>query len=345
MKKSLMALAVLGAFTGMAQAQVTLYGLVDTGLVVADNGDDRKIGQDSSIGAASRWGIRGTEDLGNGLKANFVLESGFSADSGAGDGIFNRLSYLGLEGGFGTLRLGRQNSALSDMIGKIDPFGGAGMANIQDYFLSSQSITNPDGTLSRAAIEQRRNSQLTYLTPKFGGFNGGIYYNFGEQYGDSTDGQIVGVRLAFDNGPLTVQLAYENVNVGVAPDVERKDTILGATYDFHAAKLHAALGERSDDGAGNDARSGMLGVSAPLGKGKVMASYIRVENRDTDNADSNVIALGYDYAFSKRTALITRYIRTDNDAGADLGIADGDYPVARAGENANALGIGIQHRF
>src|SRR5690606_38190488 len=146
----------------------------------------------------------------------------------------------------------------------------------------------------------------------------------------------------YEAGPISVQLAHENVNVDVGPDRERDDTILGLTYDFNVAKLHAALGQRSDDGAGNDFRSGLLGVSAPLGNGKVMASYIRVENRDFDNRDSNAIALGYNYSLSKRTALIARYVRTDNDGEAGLGL--GDYGVV-TGENANVIGLGVQHRF
>ena len=153
--------------------------------------------------------------------------------------------------------------------------------------------------------------------------------------------------MGFDSGPLSIQLAHENINVDVNPDLERDDTVLGATWDFNVAKLHAAYARRSNDGIGNDARSGMLGVSAPLGRGKVMANYIRVENRDSgvDEADSNVIALGYNYNLSKRTALIARYVRTDNDTGADLAIADGDYSVARPGENANVIGLGVQHKF
>lgn len=346
MKKSLVALAVLGAFAGVAQAQVTLNGLVDAGIVIADDGDDRRTGLDSGIGAASRWGIRGSEDLGGGLKGHFVLESGFDASTGEGSNTFSRLAYLGLDGGFGTVRLGRQDTAMKDLLGKIDPFGAAGIANAHDYFLNNGNyVVDPaEGN----PIAQRRPNQLTYLTPNFGGFNAGVYYNFGEEYGDSSLRQVIGLRVGYDTGPLSVQLAHENINVGVIggnPDLDRDDTILGVTYDFSVAKLHAAYGNRSDDGAGSDARSGMVGVSAPLGNGKIIANYIHIENRDVDNADSNVIALGYNYSLSKRTALIARYVRTDNDAGASLAIADGDYRVARAGENANAFGLGIQHRF
>lgn len=334
MKKSLVALAVLGAFATAAQAQVTLYGLVDTGIVFADDGSQRYRGIDSGIGGASRWGIRGSEDLGGGMKAHFVLESGFDSSTGGGNAVFSRLAYLGLDSGFGTLRLGRQDTAMKDLLGKIDPFGAAGIANAHDYILNNGS-----------PIDQRRPNQLTYLTPNFGGFNGGVYYNFGEQYGDSGNAQVYGVRVGWDGGPLSVQLAHENANVAVGPDRDRKDTILGATFDFNAAKLHAAYGQRSDEGPGNDARSGMLGVSAPLGNGKVMANYVRVENRDINNADANAIALGYNYSFSKRTSLIARYVRTDNDTGSSLAIADGDYRVAGPGQNANAIGLGIQHRF
>src|SRR5690606_2453266 len=112
MKKSLLALAVIGAFAGTAQAQVTVYGMLDTGIIISDDGQERTTQMGSGIGGATRWGIRGSEDLGNGLKAHFVLESGFNSDDGSGSGGFSRLSYVGLEGGFGTVRLGRQDTAM-----------------------------------------------------------------------------------------------------------------------------------------------------------------------------------------------------------------------------------------
>src|SRR5690606_37490002 len=108
--------------------------------------------------------------------------------------------------------------------------------------------------------------------------------------------------------------------------------------------LLAAFATRSFD-AGDEFRSGMIGVSAPLGKGKIMANYTSIDNRDTDNADSNVIGLGYNYSLSKRTAIIARYVRVSNDHGAQLGATGGDFPAAAPGETASAFGLGVQHRF
>src|SRR5690606_12219704 len=211
MKKSLLALAVMGAFAGVAQAQITVYGLIDTGIASSDDGVDRTTEMRSSIGAASRWGIRGSEDLGNGLKAHFLLETGFGSDEGTtGTAGFNRLSYVGLDGGFGTVRLGRQDTAMKDALGKIDPFSVADMANAQNIFLNGQT--------------QRRPDQLTYLTPNFGGFSGGVYYNFGEVPGDSSAEQIFGLRASYENGPLNVQLAHETLSDAVAADNDQQDT-------------------------------------------------------------------------------------------------------------------------
>ena len=116
MKKTLLALAVLGTFAGVASAQssVTIYGIVDASIVSMDNGattNGRTTRMDSGRDSASRIGFKGVEDLGNGLKATFLLESGFAADTGAlasANSLFNRLSYVGLESNsWGGLRLGR----------------------------------------------------------------------------------------------------------------------------------------------------------------------------------------------------------------------------------------------
>ncbi|MGV3742995.1 MAG: porin [Burkholderiaceae bacterium] len=363
MKKSLLALAVLGAFAGAAQAQtnVSLYGVVDVGVATGDGGgDDGRLTQLSSgNNAASRWGIKGTEDLGSGLKASFVLENGFDSSDGSGGAGFSRLAYLGLGGAFGEVRLGRQNTLIKELAGDIDPFGAAGMANVHDYFLFG--------------MDQRTPNNITYMTPKFGGFAAAVQYGFGETEGETSDNRDLSLSLGYGNGPLNVQAAYRKQNTsgaidagatgddldvgfqfgdetfvaGEAFDVDTKDAILGATYNFGVAKLHAMYGQRKIDGLGEDGkfRSGLLGVTVPFGASAIRASYIKTQDREADDADADMFALSYTYALSKRTSFYTTYVRVSNDDEAALGVAGSDYFTPAAGETGDALAIGVTHKF
>jgi predicted porin len=351
MKKSLLALAVLGAFAGAASAQssVTIYGVVDASIDRIDSGSSSTVALDSGNNAANRIGFKGVEDLGNGLKAEFLLENGFE-DNGAaksvdGDvGAFSRLAYVGLGGGFGTVRLGRQNSQIKEAITKFDTFGSSGMVNGVDF-------------LNGGDVPERVSNQITWISNNYAGFSGSVGYEFGETAGDNSANRGYGVQLGYANGPLGVQFAYQNRNQndGAGVDADVKDAILGATYDFGAVKLHAAYGQRKVDAgaeigdlaaapADYKVRSYMIGATVPFGASKIRAEYIRNDNRDIENADNNVWALSYTYALSKRTTLYATYVRVSNDDNSQLGVG-GPGGVDTAGENGSGAAIGVQHNF
>jgi predicted porin len=358
-----LALAVLGAFAGAASAQssVTIYGVVDAGIDRIDNGDaaGAKVSLDSGNNAANRIGFKGVEDLGNGLKAEFLLENGFE-DNGAaksvdGDvGAFSRLAYLGLTGGFGKVRLGRQNSPIKEAVSKFDTFGSSGMVNGVDF-------------LNGGGVSERVSNQIAWISNNMGGFQGEIGYRFGEVTGDNSANRGWGAQVGYANGPLSVQFGYDQQNYNGADffgndaaglDGDVTDALLGASYNFGAFKLHAAYGQRKMDagttgitGVTGDVkiRSYMLGASVPFGASAIRAEYIRNDNRDIDNADSNVTALSYTYAMSKRTTLYATYAHVSNDDNSNLGIGgpqgtDGG-ALVNAGENASGVAVGIQHKF
>jgi predicted porin len=362
MKKSLLALAVLGAFAGAASAQssVTIYGIVDASISRIDNGTDSTTALDSGNNAASRIGFKGVEDLGNGLKASFVLENGFNVDDGSqagnGTGAFSRLAYIGLGGEFGTVRLGRQNSQIAEVVSIIDPFQKSGMVNGVDFY-------------NGGGVQERVSNQISYISNNYGGFSGAIGYRFGEQAGDNTANRGYGLQLGYANGPLAVQFGYDNqqysglINgdgdfvAGPATggvDGNVKDALLGATYDFGAFKLHGAYGQRKVDASAAAAgfngiaedqkiRSYIIGATVPFGASKLRAEYIRNNNRDIDDADNNVYALSYTYSLSKRTTLYATYARVSNDDNSNLGI--GGLGGATAGENGSGVALGVQHNF
>jgi len=339
MKKSLLALAVLGAFAGAASAQtsVTIYGLVDTGIARIDQGGSNNdtVGVESGLNGASRFGFKGTEDLGNGLKAEFTLEQGFDSDTGGAkaETAFSRLSFVGLDGGFGKVRLGRQNTQVKDMLGKIDPFGAAGMVNSVDF-------------INGGGLDQRNPNQIVWLSNNYSGFSGGLGYQFGETAGSTSYGSGWSARLGYGNGPLNVQFAYQRANDALGDDLNDSNALLGATYNFGGFKLHGIYGQRKTDvAAGDDVkiRSYLLGATVPFGASAIRAEYIRNDNRDLDEADSNVWALSYTYAMSKRTTLYATYVRTSNDDNYDLGI--GGPGEGTLGESASGVGVGIAHKF
>jgi predicted porin len=346
MKKSLLALAVLGAFAGAASAQssVTIYGVVDASIDRIDTGSTSTTALDSGNNAANRIGFKGVEDLGNGLKAEFLLENGFE-DNGAAKnvdgsvGAFSRLAYLGLDGGFGKVRLGRQNSPIKEAVSKFDTFGSSGMVNGVDF-------------LNGGGVTERVSNQIAWISNNYGGFQGEIGYRFGETAGDSGANRGYGAQLGYANGPLSVQFGYDNQNTndGLGVDADQKDWLLGASYDFGGFKLHGSYGQRKTDAgltaSGDDEkiRSYMIGASVPFGASKIRAEYIRNDNRDVDNADNNVWALSYTYAMSKRTTLYATYARVSNDDNSNLGIG-GPGGVDTAGENGSGAAIGVEHKF
>jgi len=219
MKKSLLALAVLGAFAGAAQAQssVTIYGIVDTGVtytskVATGNGDNTgsKFAMNSGVINGSRIGFKGVEDLGGGLSAVFNLETGFKNDTGALDDskttntLFRRKSVVGLAGGFGTVLLGRQTDfadAVSYMTAVAD-FGG-----VTQY--SGSALNRLQGT--------RTNNSISYTTANLSGFTGNLMYGFGEQAGKTSAGQAFGVGGKYENGPLGLAVNYYQSKQGNTP--------------------------------------------------------------------------------------------------------------------------------
>lgn len=336
MKKSLLALALLASFAGAASAQssLTIYGVADVGIQRSDtdeSGVDSTWGVNSGMQSGSRIGFRGTEDLGSGLSALFQLENGFNVDTGGlaeSNTLFNRQAFVGLKGGFGTVALGRQYTSLHLAVDSIDPFGTglSGDMERESIFAAGSLLTGRNNT----------NNAITYTTPDFSGFSARVIYGFGEVAGSNADGQEVGVSVGYGNGPVNAILAYHRANGGststytfgetsllrtsgfippttptttavpIGRDVDAETIFLGGTYNFGMVKAHAAIAQdKLEADIGDEKqRDYMLGVSAPIGAGTVLASWNRADLREADlRADR--FALGYTHNLSKRTNLYT----------------------------------------
>ena len=252
-KKSLLAVAVLGTAAGFAcAADVTLYGVVDTGLLYNSNkvtingteaADTKTFGLESGVSAASRFGLKGTEDLGNGLKVGFTLENGFKADDGSldnGDRLFGREASLTVSGDFGALSMGRM--------------GGIGSAagTYDVVFATADAFDGGDNAIFGLQTSDRFDNMITYQTPKFAGVQGTFQYSFkqnNKEEGDYREGSAATDRYASaaltgEFGALNTVLGYEFFNwasndgkPNTAEDIDDGHVVyLGGNYDCGFAK-------------------------------------------------------------------------------------------------------------
>ncbi|HDR8908134.1 TPA: porin [Burkholderia multivorans] len=205
MKKSLLALVALGAFAGAAHAQssVTLYGIIDEGFIFNNNAKGQHLyGLSSGVMQGSRFGLRGTEDLGGGLKAIFTLENGFDVNSGRlGQGglMFGRQAYVGLSSPYGTVTLGRQYDSVVDFVGPLeagDQWGGY--------------IAAHPGDLDNFNNAYRVNNAIKYTSPSYAGFSFGGLYSLGGIAGQFARNQVWSLGAGYNNGPLVLGVGYLN---------------------------------------------------------------------------------------------------------------------------------------
>ena len=367
MKKSLIALAVLAASgAAMAQSSVTLYGVVDTGLTYS-KGEESVYGLTHVGGNTnSRLGFRGVEDLGNGLKATFNLESGFSADNGGNYMTettsqalaFTRTSTVGLAGNFGEVRFGRMLTSSYLAVSRYDAFGDTGIG-------ASRAWGALDG------YPTRTQNAISYTSPNFNGFKVSGEYGFGEQQ-KASDSRYIGIGATYDNGPLSLGLGFDRMNGDTANntvwDTNLTTWQLGGAYNFGVAKLMGFYKQSKDKLTGPAAPNASwktkvfgLGVTAPVGAaGEVRASY----NHYRDSADipgvntptfkANQLSLGYVHNLSKRTALYGTYAYMKNsnktiggqkvNMGLGLNGAMDGAGLSNSGAQ-HGLQAGIRHAF
>jgi predicted porin len=331
-KKSLFVLVTPIAFAtaACAQSTVTVYGIMDAGIVRETGGPAGSVMKlQSGQSAGSRLGFKGVEDLGGGMSANFLLESNLAIDTGSSaDGLlFGRQAFVGLNGGFGAVTLGRQYTSLFMAMLVADPFA-TGFAGKTTNLLETAGV--------------RMNNTLKYVTPSVSGLSGDISYGFGERAGDNSADRAIGTAVNYANGPLNLKLVYHKLNTSPATAAattgviagDAKSTLLAANYNLGPAILYGAFGvNKAQSMAGADTvdnRSMLVGVSVPFGASTVLASYIRKDDKlPTNLLDVHQVALGYTYSLSKRTLLYTSYARVNNRAallpGNQIGSGDTSY--------------------
>lgn len=355
MKKSLLALAVLGAFTGVASAQssLTIYGKVDQAF---GHKAGTEISTWSDSGARSRLGFKGSEDLGGGLKANFVLEHSLNPDEGTSynscasnygknkDGSVNTAvittscsnqlwhgqSWVGLSHStYGSLAVGRQYTAAFSLAqNTVDPFNGDGYANLRDVML----VRDGTGAGTSAGLpEIRYNNSVRY---DYSGYGINAALSLGERKNDGTT-----FTNKESDRPLSAAVNYTMGGLFLAAGVENPEgdgnylVTLGAKYNLGFASVSAGYSTGTVDTAGaaaSDVNGWLIGARVPFGKADLKVGYA---SSKIDGADSmGKMAIGVDYNLSKRTKVYADYARYTGDA------VDGV-------QQKNAFLVGIQTNF
>lgn len=354
MKNTMLALMLgASAATAAAQSNVTIYGIVDMALVRESGGVANTTKLTSGVEAGSRLGFKGTEDLGGGMAAIFLLENGFQSDTGAlGQGglLFGRQAYAGLQTPSGTITFGRQYTPQYLAVAAVDPFGSGTAGDTKNLMAATGNSAS------------RMDNAVKYVSPVLGGFTVELVYGAGEVSGDSSAGRQLGGALIYNGGPLTVRLAThhrDNDTATLKNTSAANNTVLTALYDVGSFKAHAAYGV--DKGLNSapprnlanpfayavaptpsvDSDVMLLGVTVPQGVGVWLASYMRKNDKTRFDQDAQQLAAGYRYYLSKRTDLygVYAYIRNKNGAGYTVGSA------IEGGTGNRGFNLGIRHVF
>ncbi|NJD33994.1 MAG: porin [Betaproteobacteria bacterium] len=379
MQKKLIAVAIaaISAAPAFAQSNVTVYGRVDYGWM-SRGGDDGAVNTNgtkdemaSGMQAGSRIGFKGSEDLGNGLKAIFEIEQGLQSDSSAttGSGVFstlNRHSYVGLTGNFGTVVGGRLDGVRYGIYNTYDAFAGGGMGNFTQMTLQVD----------------RADNAIAYISPNWSGFSfvaaharsvagqevtGGVNLVGGvapAPQANTGDGRLYTINGKYSNGPISLDLDYETVIVENSNTAASGDTVVwtvAGSYDFGMVKVRALYDHHDKDTAGIlrtatnknavDYDAWFVSATMPYGNFLFKATYGQIS--DDRNAtergvglqgDATKWGIGMNYNLSKRTNVYLDYASISNDRNANYQIA----PAANTqgtGYGTNGFNMGLAHNF
>ncbi len=342
MKKTLLALAALTAFAGVASAQssVTLFGIIDLSVNSVKNGAVSQKLLSSNQLNSNRLGFRGVEDLGGGMRAGFWIEGGMDNDTGGTGQNWQRRSTVSLMGGFGEVRLGRDYTPSFFNKTVFDPFGTNGLG----------SELNVESTLgSTATTLVRANNSVGYFLPAMGGVYGQVMVAAGE----ATQGnKYAGFRFGYAGGPVNVALAYGKTYKDGTMLTDFKDFNIGGSFNLGFMNLIAQYGKA--DYSTRDQKKLLLGVTVPFGASTLKASYVSAKGAQGTSAtdfDAKQIAFGYQYDLSKRTAIYATLSSLNNDGNAATGakftVGQGQpfATVNGGGDTSKGYNLGVRHSF
>ncbi len=372
MKKSLIAIAALAAVgAASAQSSVTLYGLADTGLQYTNSkvkvGDvttkTSEFGANSGMLNGSRLGVKGAEDLGNGLKATFNYELGFdsangsfNANNGGVEG-FGRKATVGLAGNFGHVRIGRDNTVVDNLVTATSADAQSGVDTANHIFVrDANGVTSTEQLVTARANGVHYDGNFSgfavsaFVAPSDANGNDATFQKKTKVDGTTTveERQLgYGLSVGYANGPLTAGVAAQQFTYkDTVADSKETETqaAVGGAYDFNVAKVYANyIYNRTKDTKagvttkGPKAHEANLGVTVPFGAASFVAEYgyNRVKVSDERSMKSHDFVVGANYAFSKRTDVYGRIGYRGLLKDSDSGISG----------NQQTYAVGLRHRF
>jgi len=381
MKKSLLALAVLGAFATVAQAQTN----VSIGGVIQANLKSYKVSSTTRVAKNevrvdddynSRFWLTGTEDLGGGLSALFYVENRFNTDQrqstglAAGAGLADGDTYVGLKGGFGQLTLGKHSwmsvqGLTTEWVSASGNLSAMPSGMLTTFNIMDQAAGNMD-------VSRRVNS-ITYRTPVISGFSGTVGVSSASAGAEGVitpgntkynDGHEYFLQGGYNNGPLALGLAYRDFTAegraaGANDDRQLRFT---GSYQFNGFKVGLIADRASREavaGRKSSRTAWSIPVSYAFGNSTILASFAKAGDLSAGNANlaantgnnsgAKMYTLGYDYALSKRTNVGVFYSRLDNDARGIyqpfLAGTSFTGSALQAGETASTFALGVKHTF
>jgi predicted porin len=304
-----------------AQSNVTLYGVADAAITKSSDESTRLSSSSGLNNGTSRWGVRGTEDLGGGLTAGFNYEAGLNLETGAtgqsGGSFFSRAAQVSLGGGWGSVAFGRGKSASGQALPAWELTGDA------NYSVAVKQF----GYAGEAS--SRNSSQVSYTTPDVGGFTASLATVLKGNRGTAatlTEVAVAGEDAKYDlnviykGGPLSAAVSYNAVENGGAKGVQ-----MGAKYDFGTFQLASSYTDSEQAGGAVNNKGFTLGGGVKLGA----TSLVLDVARDTEAKDTDVLVEAK-YALSKRTVAYALYQRDGQGKNSD---------------DTNNVGVGIRHNF
>ncbi|MGI4982761.1 MAG: porin [Janthinobacterium lividum] len=332
--------------TAHAQSSVQLYGQIDEWVGATKfPGGGRAWNVGGGGMSTSYWGLKGTEDLGNGYKAVFALEDFFRAQNGSygrftGDTLFSRNAYVGIQSPYGTLTAGRLTTQLFVSTILFNPFSDSYTFSPMVYHVFLGQGTYPTYATDQGVVgDSGWNNAIQYTTPDYNGFNASAMYGFGNQAGGNGQKKYSAQFLYF-HGPFAATGVYQYVNFNsAAGDLDsllagyksQSAAQAGLSYDLKFVKFFAQyMYTHNDAGTGGfHIHTEQGGVTVPIGAGYAMASYAYSRSNGGMDQTHKSWAVGYDYPLSKRTDVYAAYL-------------DDRYTHMSSG---NTFGIGVRAKF
>jgi len=314
----------MGLLTGgaaYAQSSVQLYGIVGTyvGSVKHSSGPAAAVTLGGGGLTTSFWGLRGSEDIGGGNSVEFALESFFQPNTGAmgrtpADPFLSRNAYVGVSTHYGKLWLGRQTNPTYINMQLLNPFGASVVFSpivLQTFVATFNNTVIGDTVWDNAA---------QYQTPNLAGLTASAIYGFGGVAGANGIANL-GLHAKYVNGPFLAAVSLQRVRTPVTAPVSEQDMWMGGmTYNFNIAKVYALAEGAQTYGKPASAHTYMLGLSAPIGVGSVLAEWARTTRSAPLNVRTmrNTGSIAYDYPLSKRTDvyLVGMYDKTSGYGSA-----------------------------